>query len=39
MQIKGPIFSIITPFKRNGLIDYKSLKKYMIFLNIALLIF
>ena len=32
MQIKGPIFSIITPFKRNGLIDYKSLKKYMIFL-------
>ena len=27
MQIKGPIFSIITPFTRNGSIDYKSLKK------------
>jgi len=30
--IKGPVFSIHTPFKKNGEIDYASLKKYLEFL-------
>ena len=30
--IKGPVFSIHTPFKKNGEIDYISLKKYLEFL-------
>ena len=29
----GPIFSIITPFKSNGEIDYKSLNDYLIYLH------
>ena len=33
MKIKGPIFSIITPFKKNGDIDFESLRNYMAFLN------
>ena len=32
-KIKGPIFSIITPFKNSGKdIDYKSLKNYIKFM-------
>ena len=30
--IKGPVFSIHTPFKKNGEIDYSALKKYLKFL-------
>lgn len=30
--IKGPVFSIHTPFKKNGKVDYSSLKKYLEFL-------
>ena len=29
--IKGPVFSIHTPFKKNGKVDYSSLKKYLNF--------
>ena len=31
-KIIGPIFSVITPFKKNGDIDYNALKKYLKFL-------
>ena len=31
-KIKGPIFSVITPFKKNGEIDYIALKIYLKFL-------
>ena len=31
-KLKGPIFSVITPFKKDGKIDYISLKKYLIYL-------
>lgn len=31
-KIKGPIFSIITPFKVNGNIDYPALRNYIKFL-------
>jgi 4-hydroxy-tetrahydrodipicolinate synthase len=33
-KIIGPIFSVITPFKKNGDIDYINLKKYLKFLYI-----
>jgi len=33
-KLKGPIFSIITPFTRKGKIDYLSLKKYINYLYI-----
>jgi len=32
-KIKGPIFSVITPFKKNGEIDYIALKIYLKFLH------
>ena len=28
-NIKGPIFSIVTPFKEDSSIDYKSLLNYL----------
>ena len=28
-QIKGPVFSIVTPFKKDSSIDFDSLKKYL----------
>jgi hypothetical protein len=31
-KIKGPVFSIHTPFKKNGDVDYLSLKNYLKFL-------
>ena len=31
-KIKGPIFSVITPFKKNGDVDYIVLKKYLFHL-------
>ena len=31
-NLKGPIFSIITPFKKNEKIDYLSLKNYIKFM-------
>ena len=31
-KLKGPIFSIITPFTKKGEIDYLSLKKYINYL-------
>ena len=31
-KLCGPIFSIITPFKKNGKIDYDSLKNYLKYL-------
>lgn len=31
-KIKGPVFSIITPFKKNEEIDYESLKNYIKFM-------
>ena len=31
-KLKGPIFSIITPFKKNENIDYQALSKYLKFL-------
>ena len=31
-KLKGPIFSIITPFKKNENIDYQSLSKYIKYL-------
>ena len=30
--INGPVFSIHTPFKKNGKVDYLSLEKYLKFL-------
>ena len=30
--LKGPIFSIITPFNKSQFIDYQSLKKYILYL-------
>jgi 4-hydroxy-tetrahydrodipicolinate synthase len=31
-KLNGPIFSIITPFNKSGVIDYLSLKKYIMYL-------
>ena len=31
-KIQGPIFSIITPFKKNEKIDYKKLRAYIKYL-------
>lgn len=31
-KLEGPIFSVITPFKKNGNIDYVSLRKYLKYL-------
>ena len=31
-KLKGPIFSIITPFNKNEKIDYKFLKNYINYL-------
>ena len=33
-KLKGPIFSIITPFKKNENIDYQALSKYIKYLYI-----
>src|SRR5210317_776443 len=33
-KLKGPIFSVITPFKKNGEICYLSLKRYLKYLYI-----
>ena len=31
-KLNGPIFSIITPFNKNGKVDYFFLKKYIVYL-------
>lgn len=31
-KVKGPVFTLPTPFQKDGLVDYDSLEKYVIFL-------